>query len=211
MVPDAMPGLAYPGREIETEALREIFAGLRVATEEAAEALSAALDLGDQQVGVSFLVELPGAQAGPAGRIIDALDLAWRLGWAVAEMTEAQLPASGGIVDLDRFLPIDDHGLEIEYVEIGSLKVWFKEHGASIRQWIPTVLAIASFMGVNPHDAISSVLHHHGVQANVPHLSQPAADSFNKQVPPLPGECSVRTIIRLPNGTSIETVLRRGS
>lgn len=211
MPPEALVRLADPGPQIEAEALREIYFGLRAAVEGSADAISATLDLDEQKVGTTFFVELPEAYAGPTGRTIEAVDLAVRLGWVVAELEEAELPSGGVRIDIDTFLPPSERGLKIESVEIGSLKVWFKEHEQSVKEWVATLAAVGSLMGVNANDALSTALHDHGPQPNVPQLSQEATQALEKQAGSLPGGSTVKTIIRLPDGTSIETEMRRES
>lgn len=201
-------GLADPGREIDTGTLREIHAGLGAAIADLADAACEDLGIADpSDAEITFYVELPDEHAGPLAAVLESLDLAWRLGWAVTEMNESELPASGGSVDIDQLLPVSERGLVIERIEIGSVRAWFRENRASLSQGIATLSSIVAIAGVNVHDAVSTESHRvDGTPCQVKVIGNPGeqtSELLKKELPGLPPNCLVKVTFKTPDGASI--------
>lgn len=153
-------GLADPGREISGEALREIYFGINHAIDDLISDFCPELEVeGDDLVEVEVFLGLPDQYASSAAATIDSLDLVWRLAWAVAEIDPQELPASGGTVDIDELIPVIDAGLLIERVEIGSIRVWFRQNKRKMKSALATLSMVASLAGVDAQEAISLVAH----------------------------------------------------
>jgi hypothetical protein len=196
------------GRQIDTEALREIYfavcsmiAGIG---EQTWEALAVPAP---EAVYVELYVELPDRYAGQLGRALDAIDLAWRLGWMVAEMEEAELPPSGGSTNLDELLSMENLGIEVEAIEIGSFKVRFKPVKMSFDRAIAVVGLVVSIGGFNVNQAFSADAHPVGGSSCqvevVGQLDEQASSVIQDQLPGLPASCQVKMKITLPDGTMI--------
>jgi hypothetical protein len=207
----AMPvGFADFGHEIDTGTLREIHAGLGAAIADLADAACERLGITDpNDAEITFYVELPDEHAGPLAAVLESLDLAWRLGWAVAEMNESELPPSGGSVDLDQLLPVTERGLVIERIEIGSIRAWFTGNRDSLERGIATLSSIVAIAGVNVHDAISTESHRvDGTPCQVKVIGEPderTSELLKKELPGLPPNCLVKVTIKTPDGARIVT------
>jgi len=193
--------------QIDNEALRDIYFGVRStiddlagqAWEKLAVSLRAAVD-------VELYVELPGRFTGQLGRTLYTVDLAWRLGWMIAEMEEAELPSGGGSTNLDQLLLIEMLGLEVKGIEIGSLKAWLRKNG-SFNNVLATLGVIVQLGGFNAHDALFAEAQQVGgssCQVQVTgQLDEQASRAIQNQLPGLPANCQVKAKIELSDGTVI--------
>ncbi|MGN6556417.1 MAG: hypothetical protein ACTHLH_00195 [Solirubrobacterales bacterium] len=216
MAPDAVAqvGLVDPGREIDSEALREVYFGLRRAAEEISGPLATEWGIEvESEISVAVAVELPDQYAAPLAKVIETLDLFWRLAWMATELRESELPSSGGTTDLEILLPASECGLLIERMEIGSLKVWFKEHETAIRFTAALLSAIAT-LGSSGIKAVS-------VAADQPprdvpprlikQLDEASARVLKENSAGIPPNSTFKVTTHLPDGTYIEAEVHRGS
>lgn len=217
MAPEAMAqvGLVDPGYEIDSDALREVYFGLRRAAGGTSDALAPELEINaESEVLVVVFAELADQRAAPVAKMIETLDLFWRLAGMATEFSESELPSSGGTTDLEILLPASEYGLSIERIEIGSLKIWFRDHEVAIRRTTALLSAIASLgsFGIKaasvaadqpPRDVSHPSLIQQLDEATVRVLKENAAG--------IPPNSSVKVTIHLPNGASIETEFQRGS
>jgi hypothetical protein len=201
-------GFADPGRQIDTETLREIYFAVRSMIADIGEQTWEALAVpAPEAVYVELYVELPNRYAEQLGRALDAIDLAWRLGWMVAEMEEAEVPSSGGSTNLDEFLSVESLGIEVEAIEIGSFKVRFKPVKMSFDRAIAVLGLVVSIGGFNINQAFSADAQPIGggsCQVEVVgQLDEQAIRVIQDQLPGLPANCQVKMRITLPDGTVI--------
>jgi hypothetical protein len=201
-------GFADRGRQIDTEALREIYFAVRSTIADLSEQIWGSLAVPPPDaVYVELYVELPDQFAGQLGRALDTVDLAWRLGWMVAELEEAELPSSGGSTNLDELLPIERIGLEVEEIEIGSLKARLRGKGDSFDRALATLSVIVSIGGLNVHEAFFADAQPVGGGSChvkvVGQLDEQTSTVIQNQLPGLPANCQVKAKITLPDGTVI--------
>jgi hypothetical protein len=204
----APTGFADRGRQIDTEALRDIYFAVRSMSagigEQTAETLAVPAP---ETVDIELYVELPDRYAGQLGRALDAIDLAWRLGSVVAEVEEAELPPSGGSTNLDELLSMEGLGIEVEVIEIGSFKVRFKPAKMSFDKVIAVLSLVVSIGGFNVNQAFSADAQPVGgspcqVEIVGP-LDEQASRVIQDQLPGLPASCQVKMRITLPDGVVI--------
>jgi len=208
-------GLSDPGHEIDSEALRHIYFGLRGAVEGVPQALASELGIYEESEAlVAVFVELEDQHAASVAKSIGTLDLLWRLAGMATELGESQLPSSGGTTDLENLLPASEYGFSIEHVEIGSLKIWFKENQVTIQRAAALLSAIASIgsFGIK----VASVAADQPPQSAshptlIRQLDEATVRALKENSSGIPPNSSVKVTIRLPDGTTIETDLRRGA
>lgn len=213
-------GFADQGREIETEALHEICSAVRstiwVLTWERLAALRPDLFSADSPKldFVEFYVEAPDKLAGDFGRALDVVDLAWRLGWLVAEMPSG-LPDVGGTTNLDELIPVESYGIEVESLEIGSLKAWLKSPVDSYDRAISTLSIIVSIAGFNVHQAFFADAQAPGGDSCrveiVGELDEENSKTIQEHLPGLPAKCQVRATYKFDDGTVIHADVPAGA
>lgn len=204
----APTGFADRGRQIDTEALRDIYFAVRSMIagigEQTWETLAVPVP---ETVDIELYVELPDRYAGQLGRALDAIDLAWRLGSMVAKGEEAELPPSGGSTNLDELLSVEGLGIEVEAIEIGSFKVRFKPAKMSFDKAIAVLSLVVSIGGFNVNQAFSADAHPVGGGSCqievVGQIGEQASGVIQDQLPELPASCQVKMKITLPEGTVI--------
>lgn len=129
-----MPSLvSSPGIALDAGALSELYETLRTVADDRDRDLCNALQLDrSPALDVSFEIELPTPLAGPAGKALRSVDLAWRLAFVVTErdMRELEL-TSRDTVYLDEIAPVEETGLVVVTVEAGSLRATIKSKGVT--------------------------------------------------------------------------------
>lgn len=196
------------GRQIDTEALHQIYFGVRSSITSLAEQTWETLGVQPPDtVDVEFYVELPGRFAGQLSHALDAVDVAWRIGWMAAEMEEAQLPTSGGSTNLEELLPIERYGLAVEAIEISSLKTRLKDSGVSYDRALATLSMIVALSGFNAQEALLADAEPVGsIPCQVKVVGQldgEASKAIQDQLPGLPADCLVKAKITLPDESVI--------
>lgn len=152
--------LADPGHEIEVEALRDIYFGVRGTVDSLMDALRDQLEIGDgsEFAEADLYLELRDHNARSVATTIESVDLIWRLAWIVAEMTPAELPSSGGKINIDTLIP-SEAGLLIERVTTESpICIRFQRTGAKIWRAVVALSIVTSVVGVDARDAVSLVV-----------------------------------------------------
>lgn len=205
-------GLADPGREIDTEALREIYFGVNRVIDDLVSDFRAEMEMEGDLVEVEIFVELHDRYASSAAAAIESLDLAWRLAWAATEIDPQELPSSGGMVDIDTLIPIVDAGLSIERVEVGSIRIWFKQNKGKIGRALAALSIASTVLGVNARDAVSLVAHRPDqtscqVKA-IGELDERPAALVRENLPGLAPDSLVKITIETPEGARLIAEVR---
>lgn len=150
-----MPSLvSSPGIVLDAGTLRALYETLRAVADDRDRDLCDALQVDRSDVDASFEIELPTTLAGPAGRALRSVDLAWRLAFAVTEMDISELDlTSRGTVYLDEIAPVENTGLVIVTIEAGSVRATIKSQGVTTgKRLIATaniVAILSTISGVN--------------------------------------------------------------
>lgn len=193
---------AEPGLEIDTQALRDLYAGLRDLLEELDEDFDTTVEE------VQLLVELPEKFATPFAHALIAIDAAWRIGCVAGEAEEWRLPEGTGSSNLDAVLPIEEFGLELVAVEDGSIKGTLKNlpKKATYGSIIATIALMQQFSGVTlQSDSPDSVTSGQGtpISITIPDSTQQKVGNAAGGLPTLPTGANVIAEVKLPDGTSV--------
>jgi hypothetical protein len=157
LVQDLGVTVENPELTLDAGVLRELNHDLRPAAVEFEVDISRSLQLTEATiVETSVDVELPTSLAGPAGKALRALDVAWRLAYVFADLDESRLHRSGW-VSLDELVPAAYYGLVVEEVELASFKSKLRAIDRNVRRIGPYVgiLASATTIGLNVEKAVA--------------------------------------------------------
>ena len=156
-----MPSLvSSPGVALDAGALSLLHKTLSAIADDLDRDLRDALQVDLSDIEASFEIELPAALAGPAGKALRSVDLAWRLAFIVTErdLSERDLTSTDKVY-LDEVAPVEETGLVILAIEVGSVLATIKCNGATTGKRlfaVANVLAVLSTVsGVN----VQSLVH----------------------------------------------------
>lgn len=195
-----------PELTLRADVLRELNASLRPAAVEFETAIADALLLRDPTiVEMSVEVELPTSLAGPAGKALRAVDVAWRLAYVFSELDESRLEQSGEL-SLDELAPPQSFGLVVVGVELASFKSKLRAVDARVRRIGPYlgILASATTLAMNVEKAVAAT-HPQAPRARI-EMPAPLQDPLPRQLRELPGlpyGATVSVKATLPHGRSL--------
>lgn len=196
---EARTAFAEPGLQIDAQALRDLYAGLR----DLLGALGEDFDAPVEEV--RLLVELSEKFATPFAHALIATDAAWRIGQVAGEAEEWRLPEGAGNSNLNEILPIGEFGLELIAVEDGSIKGKLKNlpKQASYASVVATIALMQQFSGFTIHS--DPVAHGQGtpIEITIPESTHTAVGDATSELPPLPAGTKVIAEIKLADGTSV--------
>jgi hypothetical protein len=199
--------ISSPGLSLQAEQLRELNETLGSIARNLERDACEQLDLDDPTIDVSVSIELPTKLAGPAGKALRSIDVAWRLAFAIAEYPSDQLPSTG-MARLDELVPAEEFGLLIVSVEVGSITARLKAHGPTTLRRGSALLqitaALATVSGVSARDAV----HSQSARANgtscdvhfVGHHPERLSEMMREELPGLTPGCKVTIEGTAPNG-----------
>lgn len=191
---------AEPGLQIDTQALRDIYAGLRELIDGLGEDFDAALEE------ARFLVELPEKFATPFANALVATDVAWRIGCMAGEAEDWRLPEGPGDRDLNEILPIGEFGLELIAVEDGSIKGTVERLSKKVTYSgvIATIALMQQFTGVtihsNPHEPAA---YGQGTPISIPSSVHGKVGTATSGLPTLPAGTKVIAEVKMADGTNV--------
>ena len=190
------------GLQIDTQALRDLYAGLRDLLSQLDEGFDAPVEE------VQLLIELPEKYATPFANALIATDAAWRIGWMAGEAEEWRLPVGGGSSNLNEVLPIDEVGLELIAVEDGSIKGKLEciSKKATYGSVVATIALMQQFAGVTIHsDSTDPATHGQGtpIEITIPATTHEAVGTAAGELPGLPAGTKVIAEVKLADGTSV--------
>lgn len=198
------------GRQIDNDVFREVHRAVRLAIagipERTWEVVGVAAS---EDVGVDLDLELPDQSAGRLGRALAELDLAWRLGQMAVGFEEPELPSSGGSTNLDELLSVALYGLEIQTIEMGSIKTLFRRPKMSFGDALAVLGIVIAMGGFSVNDTLLGETERVGGDSCqielVGGLDEEARRVIQEQLPGMPGDCQVKMTITLPDGRTIVT------
>jgi hypothetical protein len=193
---------AEPGLQIDTQALRDLYAGLRDLLSQPDEGFDAQVEE------VQLLIELPEKYATPFANALIATDVAWRIGWMAGEAEESRLPGGAGSSNLNEVLPIEEFGLELIAVEDGSIKGKLKSFPKKVSYGsvVATIAVMQQFAGVTIHsDSTDSATHGQGtpIEITIPETTHEAVGNATGELPSLPAGTRVIAEVKLADGTTV--------
>jgi hypothetical protein len=197
-----------PGLTLNADVLRAVNEGLRPAALEFEHAICNALQMTDPTVAeMSVDVELPTSLAGPAGKALRAVDVAWRLAYVLSELDESRLDGSGE-VSLDELAPVEDYGFIVVGVELASLRSKLRAGDALVRRIGPYIamLASATTIATNVEKAVA-VTHPQAPTIRI-EMPAPLQNPFPHphvlgNLPGLPASATVRMEATLPGDRNL--------
>ena len=195
------PGLSLSAADLRE--LRDVLGSIAVDVER--DALQQ-LDLDDATVDLSVVIELPTELAGPAGKALRSVDLAWRLAYVLTVYSPSELPSSG-IARLDELAPVEETGLRIEFLDIGSVRAALKAGSATIRGGVTTIQVVAALASVSGYTA-RDVVHSQSANAAgtpcrvefVGEHPESLSRMIREELPGLPPGCTVTIEGKALNG-----------
>lgn len=169
--------------------------------------------LGDEpNVAVSFDIVLPTRLAGPAGKALRSIDLAWRLAFVIAEREMSALELENADeAHLDVIAPVEDAGLVVDTINNGSIRATIKSQGVvGVKQLVAVlnILAVLSQVtGVNLQQVA------HAEKTGSPPIevklldprAESVANAIRHELPGLPHGAKVTITGKTPNGSSFTT------
>jgi hypothetical protein len=191
---------------LDADVLREVNSTLRPAAIEFETAIKDALQLSDTRVEeVSVDIELPTNLAGPAGKALRAVDVAWRLAYVFSELDEGRLDGSGEL-SLDDLAPVEHCGLAVVDVQIGSLDVKLKAVDVLVRRISPYlgVVAAITTIVVNADRAVAAI--HPAAPPTRIEMPAPSHDPIPRFIgnhPGLPPGAMVKVKVKFPKDRSL--------
>jgi hypothetical protein len=195
---------AEVGREIDAEALSAIITGLQASAQRVAAEFEAEFGVGASAViDVETELYLGTRYLDHAARALGALDLAWRFGWGVANLTPAELPARGNKVDLNSYLPLSECGLEIDSVGLGSIRAKVTKQAATVVTVATVASCISTVSGYDVKDLVEQGVGHNGSPCAISVTAESTAElheTLQKELPGLPPDCRTTIRIKLPEG-----------
>lgn len=206
-----MPTLVSdPGFSIDVDTLRVLRTSVGSVVEDLANKSCDELGIEDPtSIDTSIVIELTEELAGPAGKALRSVDLAWRLAFAIAELDEEDLPTYG-TVHFDEWVPVETAGLLIVDVDVGSLRAQLKARKSTLKRayTVLNVIAILSTLsGVNLQEAISpSAVRADGAPCHVQiggEFSESVPELLQREFPGLPPNCIVTVKITTPQGAHV--------
>ncbi len=216
--PQTRTAFAEPGIEIDLEALRNIYAGLRGFIDESGgtlcaesdEALSDHLSAAVEGVeGVEIRLELPDRYATPFAQALIATDVAWRIACLVSEGEGDRLPTAGKSINLNEVVPIEECSLEIVLTEDGSIVAKVKDFKKRVT-YTSAMTAIAVILpatGINLVNMLPSD-HDQGQGAPIEFVisteaPQAVKDDIAAHLPTAPANSQVVAEVKLTDGRSV--------
>jgi hypothetical protein len=194
---------AEPGLQIDTQALRDLYAGLRDLLSELDEGFDAQVEE------VRLLIELPERFATPFANALIATDVAWRIGCLAGEADRwGLLPEGTGSSNLNEVLPIEEFGLELVAVEDGSIKgkLEYLSKKATYGSVVATIALMQQFAGVTIHsDPADPAAHGQGapIEITIPETTHEVVGNATGELPSLPAGTKVIAEVNLADGTTV--------
>jgi hypothetical protein len=213
--PKVPTAVSSPGLRLPAEKLRELGATLGELARSVERDACEQLELDDPSIDVTVAIELPRELAGPAGKALRSIDVAWRLASAIAERSPDQMP-SRGMVPLDELVPAEEFGLHVVSVEIASLHITLKPPDRSTLSRASTTLqvaaALASASGYSARDLVNSqAARADGTPCAVQFVGEHPeylSEMMREELPGLSPGCKVTIEGTSPNGAHFRAVIQ---
>jgi hypothetical protein len=211
-----MPSLvSSPGVALDAGTLHELYETLVPIADDLDRELRSTLESDWSVVDASFQIELPTALAGPAGKALRSLDLAWRLAFALTEREIDELDLAGSDeAYLDQIAPADEAGLLITSVEVGSVLAELKSKGSTTSRRLITAInilgALASISGAVNVQGFASAADADRAPRQVQVLDnrrESVADAIRHELPGVPPGFKVSITGTTPDGSQFTTTL----
>jgi hypothetical protein len=205
-----MPSLASsPGISIATETLATVHETLGAIAVDGERELWDVLGSDEPNVAVSFEVVLPTSLAGPAGKALRSIDLAWRLAFVVTEREIDELALeSADEAHLDQIAPVEDTGLLVDMVDIGSIRATIKSQGTVSVKRLAAVLSIMASLSQVTDVNLQQVAHAQKtgrppieIKLGDPRLES-VSDAIRHELPGLPSGAEVTISGETPDGST---------
>jgi hypothetical protein len=210
-----MPSLvSSPGVTLDAVTLCAIHDTLRAIADDLDRDLRDVFQVDGSEFEASFEIELPTTLAGPAGKALRSVDLAWRLAFAVTERDIGELDLTNtDEAYLDEIAPVEETGLLLVTVEAGSVLATIKSKGVTTGKRLiaaTNILAmLASASGVTAQDIVHAE-RAGGTPAVVQVLDsrrESVADAIRHELPGIPPGTKVTIAGRTPDGSQFTVTL----
>jgi hypothetical protein len=193
-------GFAERGLQIDTQALRDLYGGLR----DLLNSLDEGFDVRVEEV--QLVIELPEKFASPFADALIATDAAWRIGCVAGEAEEWRLPDGAGSSNLNEVLPIKEFGLELIAIEDGSIKGKLENFSKKVTYGsvVATIALMQQFgqVTIQPHSP-DPVAHGQGtpIEITIPQSTHETVGNAAGGLPSLPAGTKVIAVVKLADGT----------